>query len=100
MRIRFPTVGHKKPPGEADLRGSQSNTFCLVHQFEHSLGDGSHLKLEVEDRNGIARSGIGFGLGERDPGRGATIDAAFAPMINEWQGRTRVELEIRQLLPD
>lgn len=64
------------------------------------VGDGSHLKLEVEDRNGVARSGIGFGLGERDPGRGATIDAAFAPMINEWQGRTRVELEIRQLAPN
>lgn len=64
------------------------------------VGDGSHLKLEVEDHTGVARSGIGFGLGERDPGRGATIDAAFAPMINEWQGRTRVELEIRQLSKD
>lgn len=61
------------------------------------VGDGSHLKLEVEDGNGVTRSGIGFGLGARDPGRGATIDAAFAPTMNVWRGQTRVELEIRQL---
>ena len=61
------------------------------------VGDGSHLKLEVEDHEGVARSGIAFGQGELDPGRGATIDAAFAPMVNEWRGRVRVELEIRQL---
>lgn len=61
------------------------------------VGDGSHLKLEVEDDQGVARSGIAFGQGEQDPGRGATIDAAFAPMVNEWRGKTRVELEIRQL---
>lgn len=61
------------------------------------VGDGSHLKLEVEDQHGVMRSGIGFGLGDRDPGRGATIDAAFAPTVSEWGGRRRVELEIRKL---
>lgn len=61
------------------------------------VGDGSHLKLEVEDGSGTVRSGIGFGLGERDPGPGATIDAAFAPTVNVWRGRAQVELEIREL---
>jgi single-stranded-DNA-specific exonuclease len=61
------------------------------------VGDGSHLKLELEDGQGVALSGIGFGLGEHDPGSGATIDAAFAPVVNEWRGQRRVELEIRRL---
>jgi single-stranded-DNA-specific exonuclease len=61
------------------------------------VGDGSHLKLEIEDGQGVALPGIAFGLGDRDPGRGATIDAAFAPVVSEWRGRRRVELEIRRL---
>jgi single-stranded-DNA-specific exonuclease len=64
------------------------------------VGDGSHLKLEVEDRHGVSRSGIAFGQGDSDPGRGATIDAAFAPTVSEWRGRVRVELEIRELAPE
>ncbi|MCG8418373.1 MAG: single-stranded-DNA-specific exonuclease RecJ [Proteobacteria bacterium] len=61
------------------------------------VGDGSHLKLEVEDQHGATRWGIAFGLGEKDPGSGAMIDAAFAPTLNVWRGQSRVELEIRHL---
>jgi single-stranded-DNA-specific exonuclease len=61
------------------------------------VGNGIHLKLDVEDAHGVSRSGIGFGLAERDPGPGATIDAAFAPNVNEWGGRRRVELTFRRL---
>jgi single-stranded-DNA-specific exonuclease len=61
------------------------------------VGDGSHLKLEVEDRHGVLRAGIAFGQGDRDPGPGATIDATFVPTISVWRGEQRVELEIRKL---
>lgn len=60
------------------------------------VGDGSHLKLEVEDRHGVLRAGIAFGQGDRDPGPGATIDATFVPTITVWRGEQRVELEIRK----
>lgn len=63
------------------------------------VGDGSHLKLEVEDQSGVSCSAIAFGQGEADPGQGATIDAAFAPIVNEFRGRVRVELDIRRLSP-
>src|SRR5262249_8248465 len=59
------------------------------------VGDGTHLKLELEDGNGAVRSAIAFGMADRDPGAGATIDTAFAPAINEWNGRREVELGIR-----
>ena len=62
------------------------------------VGDGSHLKLELSD--GAAMLGaIGFGLGDRDPGLGARVDVAFTPSVSTWQGRTRVELELRDLAP-
>ncbi len=61
------------------------------------VGDGSHLKLELRSHEGAMRRAIGFGLGDRDPGVGATIDAAFAPVLSQWNGQERVELEIQEL---
>jgi single-stranded-DNA-specific exonuclease len=58
---------------------------------------GAHLKLELEDNQGIRREAIGFSLGNRDPGLGAHIDATFVPMRNTFRGATKVELEIRDL---
>ncbi len=63
------------------------------------VGDGSHLKLELTELRGagITRSAIGFGLGDRDPGVGARVDVAFRPTASSWQGKTRVELELRDV---
>ncbi|MBK9032007.1 MAG: single-stranded-DNA-specific exonuclease RecJ [Myxococcales bacterium] len=63
------------------------------------VGDGSHVKLELRcPRTGTVRGAIGFGFGERDPGVGATVDVAFRPTASAWNGRTRVELELRDLV--
>jgi single-stranded-DNA-specific exonuclease len=59
------------------------------------VGDGSHLKLLLDDATGRCRPGIAFGRGHDDPGPGARIDVAFAPGINRWNGRTEVELTVR-----
>jgi single-stranded-DNA-specific exonuclease len=63
------------------------------------VGDGSHLRLVLEDRGGAVRGAIGFGLGERDPGPGAAIDCAFSAGISTWRGGRSVELSIRELAP-
>ncbi len=63
------------------------------------VGDGSHLKLVLEDKGGAVRSAIAFGLGERDPGAGAAIDCAFSAGISTWRGGRSVELSIRELAP-
>lgn len=63
------------------------------------VGDGSHLRLVLEDRGGAVRGAIAFGLGERDPGPGAAIDVAFSPGISTWRGARSVELSIRELAP-
>ena len=61
------------------------------------VGDGSHLKLELGDRDdgrGVVRGAIAFGQGAQDPGVGATLDVAFTPTVSEWNGNRRVELEV------
>ncbi len=61
------------------------------------VGDGSHLKLMLEDDQHTIRSAIGFGLGDREVGLGARVDLAFVPTISTWQGRRSAELELADL---
>jgi single-stranded-DNA-specific exonuclease len=62
------------------------------------VGDGSHLKLELEDpRDGGIRSAIGFHLGEAPVEAGAHVSVRFVPTLSTWQGHTRVELEVAHI---
>jgi single-stranded-DNA-specific exonuclease len=61
------------------------------------VGDGSHLKLTLEDDRATTRSAIGFGLGDRAIDVGARIDLAFLPTVSTWQGRRSAELEVKDL---
>jgi single-stranded-DNA-specific exonuclease len=61
------------------------------------VGDGTHLKLTLEDDRAVSRTAIGFGLGARPVEAGARIDAAFLPTISTWQGRRSAELELADL---
>ncbi len=61
------------------------------------VGDGTHLKLMIEDDEQVTRSAIGFNLGEREVEVGARVDLAFVPTISTWQGRRSAELELADL---
>ncbi len=73
------------------------------------VGDGSHLKLTLEDAGspgsaeagslGATRSAIAFGLGDREVEVGAHLDLAFLPTVSTWQGRRSAELEVHDLAP-
>jgi single-stranded-DNA-specific exonuclease len=55
-----------------------------------------HLKLKVKQEGSVLEA-IGFGLADRHPLQGETINMAFTPEINEWQGYERVQLKIVDL---
>ncbi|MFT7623235.1 MAG: single-stranded-DNA-specific exonuclease [Myxococcota bacterium] len=55
--------------------------------------DGSHLKLWLED-DGIRLDAIAFGWGDRAPAAGASVDVAYRPEFNEWQGNVSLQLRI------
>jgi single-stranded-DNA-specific exonuclease len=61
------------------------------------VGDGSHLKLTLEDDRSTTRSAIGFQMGDREVDVGARVDLAFLPTISTWQGRRSAELELTDL---
>ncbi|HET7502901.1 MAG TPA: single-stranded-DNA-specific exonuclease RecJ [Kofleriaceae bacterium] len=61
------------------------------------VGDGSHLKLTLEDDHATTRSAIGFQLGDREVDVGARVDLAFVPTVSTWQGRRSAELELSDL---
>jgi len=54
----------------------------------------SHLQLTLAhgDRTGDA---IAFGMGDRDPGRGARLDVVGSAEIDEFRGRRRIRLRLR-----
>jgi single-stranded-DNA-specific exonuclease len=61
------------------------------------VGDGSHLKLTLEDDRATSRSAIGFKLGDRPVEVGMRLDLAFQPIVSTWQGHRSAELELSDL---
>lgn len=55
-----------------------------------------HLKLRVKQGTGVVEA-IGFGLSDKHPLQGETIDMAFVPEINPWQGFERLQLRVVDL---
>lgn len=62
--------------------------------------EGAHLKVLVRDGHTIL-DGIGFNLGAYADEVATTrdIDVAFKPGINEWNGKTNLQLKIKDLQP-
>jgi single-stranded-DNA-specific exonuclease len=64
------------------------------------VGDG-HLKLTVRQQGSIPFESIGFRLGDllthRGLSRTASIDLAFMPELNRWNGFDRIQLRIKDL---
>lgn len=70
---------------------------CVVSVREAGR-DGRHLKLWVKERE-MAFDAIGFDLGsyleEIKPGE--SLDLAFVPVLDRWNGTLRVQLELKDL---
>jgi len=62
-----------------------------------------HLKLLLRQQRGAVFGAIAFKrgalLGERAQ-NGARLAAVFTPRLNTWNGRTTVELEIKDIKKD
>jgi single-stranded-DNA-specific exonuclease len=63
------------------------------------VGDGSHLALTLGDAGGRRMRAIAFGMGPRDPGKGAALDVAFTPAISTFRGDRAVEMTVKDFSP-
>lgn len=71
----------------------------LAHSLEvlHSRVVGErHLKLKVRQGEKPFDT-IGFGLADRHPLEGKTIDMVFTPELNRWQGHEKIQLKVIDL---
>lgn len=63
--------------------------------------EGNHLKLFVKE-NGVFRDSIGFrlaGLVAPEIAAGKTVHLAFTPVLDQYNGKTRVQLELKDICP-
>jgi single-stranded-DNA-specific exonuclease len=62
--------------------------------------EGKHLKMRVTDNNSVL-DGIAFNMGSTidNLAEAAAVDLAFIPSLNQWNGRTSVQLEVRDIKP-
>lgn len=88
--------GQQNPPPLLVTRNARITAMRRV-------GNGSHVKLTVDDDRAATRGAIGFGLGDRFTELGievgARVDLAFLPTVSTWQGRRSAELELADLAP-
>jgi single-stranded-DNA-specific exonuclease len=58
--------------------------------------DGRHLKLTVTDGHGLFDA-IAFGQAPVNAEVPPTVDLAYCLEVNEWQGRKRMQLNVRSM---
>lgn len=83
--------------------GNQTPVFVSdkvqIRQFKKVGKEQQHLKLSLE-KNGDVFSAIGFSLGNKikDLKNGDWVSVAFTPEINSWNGRSQIELKLRDIV--
>jgi single-stranded-DNA-specific exonuclease len=97
-------IGALSPFGRANRRPTLRLQSVTVAEPPRQIGaQGKHLQLRFHQDDEAGRRRvircIWFGSGARasDLAPGMRVDLAIEPKINEWQGRTSVEAEIRDV---
>jgi len=71
----------------------------LTTQATRRVGQG-HLQLTLADATfGAFADAIAFGMADRDPGMGASLDLLATAELDTFRGTRRARLKVRQLIP-
>ncbi len=62
-----------------------------------AVGDGRHLKLALADSTGRRWDAIAFRQGHWMGKLPARIDLAYSLDLNEWNGRTNLQLNVQDI---
>ncbi len=68
-----------------------------VKSFRAVGSDGRHLKLTLEDGPALKYDAIGFRMGEMAKSLPARVDVMYALETNEWNGRTSLQLNLKDV---
>ncbi len=66
-----------------------------LHVLESKIVGERHLKFRIRQvGEGMPFEAIGFGLADKHPLEGKTIDMVFTPELNQWQGLDHIQLRV------
>jgi single-stranded-DNA-specific exonuclease len=71
-----------------------------IEIVNHRTVGNNHLKMQLR-QGGINIDAIGFNMADRLPklGRASSVDIAFVPSINEWNGTRSLQLSLKAMRP-
>jgi single-stranded-DNA-specific exonuclease len=90
---RLEPTGYGNPDARFVSRGAKIKTSRAVG------AEGKHLKLTLEDQRGATVDAIGFRLGHLREGLPQRVDVIYALESNEYNGRTSLQLNLKDLKP-
>ncbi|MEM7454537.1 MAG: single-stranded-DNA-specific exonuclease RecJ [Planctomycetota bacterium] len=103
-QMTLPTMNELKklaPFGHLNPRPLLCATGVRLSEPPKTMGDGSHIALRLEQQNSRIRA-VGFGKGDwlkNIDAENGLYDFAFKPVINDFMGRRRVELQLVDFRP-
>ena len=90
---RLEPTGYGNPDAVFVSRNVKVRTFRAVGS------EGRHLKLTLEDGPGLLYDAIGFRMGGMAKSLPPRVDAMYTLEINEYNGRTSLQLNLKDLKP-
>jgi len=71
-----------------------------INIVDHRIVGNNHLKMQLSQMDHHMDT-IGFGMGDelKNIGSSSTLDIAFVPEINEWNGMRKIQLNLKALRP-
>ncbi len=86
-------TGYGNPDAKFISRGARVKTARAVG------AEGKHLKLTLEDERGVTMDAIGFRMGALREGLSSRVDVIYALEANEYNGRTTLQLNLKDIKP-
>jgi single-stranded-DNA-specific exonuclease len=90
-------LGQLEPTGYGNREAVFITRSAKVKSSRAVGAEGRHLKLILQDERGITTDAIGFRLGQLQPDLPPRIDLAYALESNEYNGRTTLQLNIKDV---
>ena len=88
-----------EPTGYENEQGVFLTSDLRVLHCRRVGEEGRHIKLRVANEGGAPVDAIGFGLGGWARQMPRRMDAAYHAEINEWGGRRRLQLRLKDIRP-
>jgi single-stranded-DNA-specific exonuclease len=86
------------PYGPGNMRPKFAARNLKVVGNPRVVGNGNHIRFKVK-QEGSSFQTIGFNLSEhyKDLINGSSVDLAFVVEVNEWRGKSNIQLNLRDI---